>query len=310
MWYPFEVAFDAPSLQQYVRIIPLATFRQLTAGKLERCLAHKGGFDVYLRLARLSCESFDELPEQGVAGASEVRERLAAAKDVRFLGFHQYDHELGTRDRHYEYLRWARPVMELASQFEAEIFNGSRYLAAHVRVPDAHWERNDCKHTINGQPAHSVSCGDPLRSINHTSMASEMVHALGTARRALESDGGRSIELDGSSSSSSSNSSGGSSLSAVYLASNMNCSDARVAGVAASLESKHVRLVCAQPRLLELVAHDHFVASLVEQEMCARAHAFVGSKYSTWTDTVLGIRSHAKRTDSSSFEDLWASGVR
>jgi hypothetical protein len=183
MWYPFEVAFDAPSLQLYVRIIPLATFRQLTAGKLERCLAHKGGFDVYLRLARLSCESFDELPEQGVAGASEVRERLAAAKDVRFLGFHQYDHELGTRDRHYEYLRWARPVMELASQFEAEIFNGSRYLAAHVRVPDAHWERNDCKHTINGQPAHSVSCGDPLRSINHTSMASEMVHALGTARR-------------------------------------------------------------------------------------------------------------------------------
>ncbi|KOO35597.1 hypothetical protein Ctob_007276 [Chrysochromulina tobinii] len=238
MWYPFEVAFDAPSLQLYVRIIPLATFRQLTAGKLERCLAHKGGFDVYLRLARLSCESFDELPEQGVAGASEVRERLAAAKDVRFLGFHQYDHELGTRDRHYEYLRWARPVMELASQLEAEIFNGSRYLAAHVRVPDAHWERNDCKHTINGQPAHSVSCGDPLRSINHTSMASEM------------------------------------------------------------------------PRLLELVAHDHFVASLVEQEMCARAHAFVGSKYSTWTDTVLGIRSHAKRTDSSSFEDLWASGVR
>ena len=310
MWYPFEVAFDAPSLQLYVRIIPLATFRQLTAGKLERCLAHKGGFDVYLRLARLSCESFDELPEQGVAGASEVRERLAAVKDVRFLGFHQYDHELGTRDRHYEYLRWARPVMELASQLEAEIFNGSRYLAAHVRVPDAHWERNDCKHTINGQPAHSVSCGDPLRSINHTSMASEMVHALGTARRALESDGGRSIELDGSSSSSSSNSSGGSSLSAVYLASNMNCSDARVAGVAASLESKHVRLVCAQPRLLELVAHDHFVASLVEQEMCARAHAFVGSKYSTWTDTVLGIRSHAKRTDSSSFEDLWASGVR
>jgi hypothetical protein len=102
MWYPFEVAFDAPSLQLYVRIIPLATFRQLTAGKLERCLAHKGGFDVYLRLARLSCESFDELPEQGVtgavAGASEVRERLAAAKDVRFLGFHQYDHELGTRD--------------------------------------------------------------------------------------------------------------------------------------------------------------------------------------------------------------------
>ena len=294
LWYPFETAFDARSLRGYARTIPLETFRQLTGGKLERCLAHTNGFESYLRLSRISCASFAELPEDGGGGggaaAAETRERLAAAKDVRFLGFHQYDHELGTRDRYYEYVRWSAPVLAAADELAAALFKGFGFLAAHVRLPDAHWERNDCKHTINGLPAHSVSCGDPERRINHTSIATEIYHALRMARSTRDdaTDGG---------------------LHHVYLASNMNCSDARVAAMSNKLQAKHVLLVCAQARLLELAAHDQFVASLVEQEMCSRAQAFVGSKYSTWTDTVNGVRAHAKRSDTSSFEDLWAMGV-
>ena len=69
-------------------------------------------------------------------------------------------------------------------------------------------------------------------------------------------------------------------------------------------------LVCDQTSLLEHCAQDNFVASLVEQEVCSRAAAFIGSKYSTWTDTVKGLRTHAKKSDTSSFEELWASGIR
>ena len=300
MWYPFDVAFDLRSLRRYVRTIPLETFRRLTRGKVERCLAHKDGFESYLRLSGMSCDSFVELPEEG-GGATDAKAPMST-KDVRFLGFHQYDYERGTRHRYYEYVRWAPPVMQLADQLTGTLFGGAgnHYLAAHLRLPDAHWERNDCKHTINGHLANSVSCGDPERRINHTSLAQEVWHALQlSARRTRGKEHADDRADDGA---------GG--LRAIYLASNMNCSDVRVATMASMLQAKGVHLWCEQSRLAELTGHDHFVASLVEQEVCARAQAFVGSKYSTWTDTVNGMRSHAKRGDTFSFEDLFASGIR
>ena len=57
---------------------------------------------------------------------------------------------------------------------------------------------------------------------------------------------------------------------------------------------------------------DNFVASLVEQEVCSNAFGFVGSRYSTWTDTVKGVRLRAERPEGTtlSFEELWAEGVR
>lgn len=59
----------------------------------------------------------------------------------------------------------------------------------------------------------------------------------------------------------------------------------------------------------------NYYVSLVEQELCLRAHSFVGSKYSTWTDTVRGERQAAAATAKASaqqwlFEELWALGVR
>jgi hypothetical protein len=155
-----------------------------------------------------------------------------------------------------------------------------------VRLADAHWERTDCKHTINGQPVHSVSCGDPERRIEHTSIAQEIWHAVRLSRRTHPD------------------------IESVYLASNMNCSDARVGVIGSMLAQRSVRLVCAQQQLQQHAAGDTFVASLVEQQLCARATGFIGSKYSTWTDTVRGLRTPQQRADTFSFEELWASGIR
>ena len=38
------------------------------------------------------------------------------------------------------------------------------------------------------------------------------------------------------------------------------------------------------------------LSRFIEQELCARAHTFIGSKYSTWTDTVSGMRIHEERS--------------
>ena len=75
--------------------------------------------------------------------------------------------------------------------------------------------------------------------------------------------------------------------------------------------SKGVGRALAQERLRARTGGDNFVASLVEQEICARAHGFVGSRYSTWTDTVRGQRGHAGRRENTfTFEDLWVQGIR
>ena len=79
--------------------------------------------------------------------------------------------------RYYEYLRWAPAITRHADALQAltptrtrtlspynpnpnpnpnpdpdqaTLFNGSEYAAAHIRMADAHWERTDCNHTING----------------------------------------------------------------------------------------------------------------------------------------------------------------
>ena len=55
---------------------------------------------------------------------------------------------------------------------------------------------------------------------------------------------------------------------------------------------------------------DNYFVSIVEQELCVRSHAFVGSKYSTWTDTVKGKRSYLKNENNFQFEELWALGIK
>lgn len=70
--------------------------------------------------------------------------------DTRFLGFHQYDKDVGTRDKYYEYLKWSPRVMEAVDWISGILFNNDSYVASHIRVADAHWEHSDCKHTISG----------------------------------------------------------------------------------------------------------------------------------------------------------------
>ena len=96
-------------------------------------------FDSYLRLSGVACDKHTSI--------TPSKETLMA---TRYLGYHSYDHEIGNRDRYYEYLRWAPAITRHADALQATLFNGSEYAAAHIRLADAHWEHTDCNHTING----------------------------------------------------------------------------------------------------------------------------------------------------------------
>uniref|UniRef100_A0A7S4HFR1 Uncharacterized protein n=1 Tax=Prymnesium polylepis TaxID=72548 RepID=A0A7S4HFR1_9EUKA len=101
----------------------------------------------------------------------------------------------------------------------------------------------------------------------------------------------------------------------ILVATNMNCTDMRLIRIALMLSRRSVRLVCPQQLLQERLGHDKYMISLVEQEMCARANAFIGSKYSTWTDTVKGLRAYRHGDtpggpENFVFEELYALGVR
>lgn len=103
----------------------------------------------------------------------------------------------------------------------------------------------------------------------------------------------------------------------LYIATNMECSDLRLARMSKMLEQRAVRTVCAQEQARqELGSDDNYFLSVIEQELCARAHTFIGSKYSTWTDTVSGMRIHEERPGNQRpgnnwlFEELYQLGVK
>ena len=70
------------------------------------------------------------------------------------------------------------------------------------------------------------------------------------------------------------------------------------------------------PARTHLHVHLHLPSRRIEQELCARAHTFIGSKYSTWTDTVSGMRIHEERPGNQRpgnnwlFEELYQLGVK
>ena len=347
VWYPFETAYDASALIGYVRYISLRDFRALLPGgdgpaaKLERCIgAHLDAesFESYLRLSRLSCASYVESPEKSSFSSSSE-----GHGKVRFLGFHLYDHDVGTRPKYFGYVRPSGAIAQHATRLVTSLFGSGdaaapKYYAVHIRVADAHWEREDCRHTMKGVPVNSVSCGERSRAINHTTLANEIAVAVKRMKAVSASSDGSdgkdeaddeeedddedddddspddddpllatkddSAESDGGG--------GDGAFSPVYLASNLNCSDYRVLEMTSLLRPNGIELVCAQEELRRFSGRDNFVASLVEQEVCSNAFGFVGSRYSTWTDTVKGVRLRAERPEGTtlSFEELWAEGVR
>lgn len=297
--FPFASTFDASHLAKFVRTIDLPAFRTLSDGRLDLCLSvgsshdDDSGFRDYLRLSALSCSRFATVdkPDEG-------RERAAAAH-ARSFGYHSYDRDVGLRDRVFSPLRWSGAVLSAAERVASQLnLTRGDYVAAHIRVADAHWEHSDCGHSIRGVPVRSVSCGDGLHAINSSSIAQEVWHAMRLAERRT-----------------------------LYVATNMDCSDMRLAVIARMLSTRAVRTVCAKEALWEALAVEgqadggatpaaevqrNYFASLVEQEVAARAHTFVGSKYSTWTDTVRGMRLAAGKPASAHhlFEELWALGVK
>ena len=186
------------------------------------------------------------------------------------------------------------------------MINRTDYVAAHIRVADAHWDAADCQHKMNGNPISSVSCGDGLNVINYSSIAQEIWYVLrisGDKKQArLEHLEERPTPLFRSPHPPCS--------LQVYVATNMPCADTRLVRIGLMLARRNVQLICAQELLKEKLGEDNYFVSIVEQELCVRSHAFVGSKYSTWTDTVKGKRSYLKNENNFQFEELWALGIK
>ena len=185
------------------------------------------------------------------------------------------------------------------------MINRTDYVAAHIRVADAHWDAADCQHKMNGNPISSVSCGDGLNVINYSSIAQEIWYVLRISgdkkqARTRRSNPAPSLPLL----------SPRASAPQVYVATNMPCADTRLVRIGLMLARRNVQLICAQELLKEKLGEDNYFVSIVEQELCVRSHAFVGSKYSTWTDTVKGKRSYLKNENNFQFEELWALGIK
>ena len=67
---------------------------------------------------------------------------------VPLLGFHQYDKDVGTKEKYFEHLRWSPQIYATVDELQSVLFHNATYAAAHIRVADAHWEHSDCHHTI------------------------------------------------------------------------------------------------------------------------------------------------------------------
>ena len=72
------------------------------------------------------------------------------------------------------------------------MINRTDYVAAHIRVADAHWDAADCQHKMNGNPISSVSCGDGLNVINYSSIAQEIWYVLRISGDKKQARGGGS----------------------------------------------------------------------------------------------------------------------
>jgi len=142
--FPFASTFDASHLAKFVRTIDLPAFRTLSDGRLDLCLSvgsshdDDSGFRDYLRLSALSCSRFATVdkPDEG-------RERAAAAH-ARSFGYHSYDRDVGLRDRVFSPLRWSGAVLSAAERVASQLnLTRGDYVAAHIRVADAHWEHSE-----------------------------------------------------------------------------------------------------------------------------------------------------------------------
>ena len=80
--------------------------------------------------------------------------------------------------RYYEFLDWSTYIHKQAEWALSTVINRTDYVAAHIRVADAHWDAADCQHKLNGFPIASVSCGDGLNAINYSSLAQELWYVL------------------------------------------------------------------------------------------------------------------------------------
>jgi len=172
--FPFASTFDASHLAKFVRTIDLPAFRTLSDGRLDLCLSvgsshdDDSGFRDYLRLSALSCSRF-----AAVDKPNEGRERAAAAH-ARSFGYHSYDRDVGLRDRVFSPLRWSGAVLSAAERVASQLnLTRGDYVAAHIRVADAHWEHSEtsaaaprARRGEDGSSSRLSRCGIGLRTLD------------------------------------------------------------------------------------------------------------------------------------------------
>ena len=257
---PLASVLDTEQLARIVPIVDLSVFRALANGALDVCVCANctvaaAAFERYLTASKLRCSRWARTAE--------------AATPHRFLGFHLAGVH-GRSTRAFAYMAPSRSVSDIAGRVLESLGVGSGgFVAAHV--PDKGADEIDCNLFIRGLPGKQfIACGNHSSRIGAKTQAAIIWHLIRTRSGLLRKAAG---------------------AARVYVASSSEpTSSARVKRVVRALGELGATVVTARTTIGTLTDGDAIATSSVEQAICARAELFIGSRYSSYADTVNGMR--------------------
>ena len=267
---PLAGLLDTAQLEQLVPVVDLTVFRALANGTLSACLCGanrtaSAAFAPFLATARLRC----------VRWLRTTDTSTATVGGPRFLGVHLPGvHGKGTRA--FAYLLPSRSVADVSARvLESLGLGGGGFTAAHV--PDKGDDEADCNVFLRGVPGRQfTACGNHSSRIGARTQAALIWHLV----RSRASLFGKLAA-----------GAAAASRPRVYVASSSDPNAApRVKRVVRALTELGASVVTARAQISEMSDGAPLAVAAAEQLICARAELFIGSRYSSYADTVNGMR--------------------
>ena len=257
---PLASVLDTEQLARIVPVVDLSVFRALANGALDVCVCANctvaaAAFERYLGASKLRCSRWARTAE--------------AATRHRFLGYHLAGVH-GRSTRAFAYMAPSRSVADIAGRILESLGVGSGgFVAAHV--PDKGADEVDCNLFVRGLPGKQfIACGNHSSRIGAKTQAAIIWHLIRTRSGLLRKAAG---------------------AVRVYVASSSDpTTSPRVKSVVRALGELGATVVTARTTVGTLTEGDAIATSSVEQAICTRAELFIGSRYSSYADTVNGMR--------------------
>ena len=257
---PLASVLDAGQLARIVPLIDLSVFRALSSGALDVCVCANctvaaSAFERYLAASKLRC--------------SRWMRTVEAATPHRFMGFHVAGVH-GRNTRAFAYMAPSRSVADIAGRVLASLGVGSGgFVAAHV--PDKGADEFDCNLFVRGLSGKQfIACGNHSSRIGAKTQAAIIWHLIRTRSGLLSKATG---------------------AARVYVASSSEpTTSPRVKRVVRALGELGATVVTARTSIGALTEGNAIATSSVEQAVCTHAELFIGSRYSSYADTVNGMR--------------------